>query len=198
MDRKTYYQKGYLKYGVNYKALKWRCQKSAESRYKQIIAECDFEGKNILDVGCGFADIIPFIAKKTTRFQYTGVDITPEFIKVCMKRHPKFRFIGRDYFTSPLKEKFDIVICSGVLNAIFDKNISYRKVAIRTLWNHAKKVLVFNMAGSHPTLPTSEKSKIYYADSLKILDYCLNLTNRVIFRQHYSSKDFTIIMFKKF
>ncbi|MFH1706291.1 MAG: hypothetical protein ABH867_05285 [Patescibacteria group bacterium] len=81
------YQKSFQKYGVDSKALKWASKKATEIRYKEIVADFDFKNhkfrkrdcfafarndnkreicknKKILDVGCGFADILPYILKK--------------------------------------------------------------------------------------------------------------------------------------
>jgi len=56
------------------------------------LADLNFEGKTILDVSCGFGDIIPLIAKKAKKINYTGVDIVPEFIQVAKEKYPRHRF----------------------------------------------------------------------------------------------------------
>lgn len=82
------YQKAFKKYKVHPKSLFWATEKAAEQRYKELMVDLDFEGKTVLDVGCGFGDIIPFISKRAKKFSYTGVDIVPEFIQVAQKNTP--------------------------------------------------------------------------------------------------------------
>ena len=82
---KINYQKTFRKYGVGPRALRWHSKKAATQRYEQIVADIDFEGKSILDVGCGFGDIIPYISAKAKKFEYLGIDITPEFIREAKK-----------------------------------------------------------------------------------------------------------------
>lgn len=196
LNHRKNYQKSFRKYGLDPKALKWASKRAAEQRYEQIVLDIDFEGKTILDVGCGFGDIIPYISAKAKKFEYKGIDITPEFIREAKKLYPEHKFIVGDYFDRPLKENFDVVICSGVLNANVKDNLGFRKKAIKIMFGHVKEILVFNMAGKYPQPKTSPESNVWFADSLEILKYCMGLTKKVIFRHHYHSRDFTIVMFK--
>jgi len=190
------YQKAFKKYGVHPKALYCTSEKSAELRFRELVADLDFEGKSVLDAGCGFGDIIPHISRKAKKFDFTGVDMVPEFIQAAQKKYPEYRFILRDYFSHPMKEKFDIVISSGTLNSNFQDPYRFRKKAIKTLFNHAREAISFNMAGFYPQPKNKKASRVYYADSLTILKYCLSLSPKLIFRHHYHRKDFTIVIFK--
>lgn len=191
------YQGVFKKYGVHPKALYWTSEKAAELRYKELVADFDFEGKTILDVGCGFGDIIPYISRKTNKFDFTGVDMMPEFIQTAQKKYPEYRFILRDYFSHPMKEKFDIIISSGALNSNFKNVYRFRKKAIKTLFDHAREAIGFNMAGFYPQPENKKGYRVYYADSLTILKYCLSLSSKLVFRHHYHRKDFTIVIFKQ-
>lgn len=190
------YQKGLQKYGPEARALQWRSKEAAELRYEQLIADIDFEGKSVLDVGCGFGDIIPFISSKSRKFKYTGVDIVPEFIRVAKKRYSGNQFLIRDYFGDPLEGVFDIIVSSGTLNVNLQNALLYRKKAIKAMFEHANEIIGFNMAGGYPQPENKKINRVYFADSLKILEYCLGLTNKLIFRHHYRKKDFTMVMFK--
>lgn len=190
------YQQAFKKYHVSPKSLMWTSEKSITVRYQEILADLDFEGRTILDVGCDFGDIIPLIAKKAKNFNYTGVDIVPEFIQVARRKYLQHQFVLQDYYGHPLKDKFDIISTSGTLNASLGRPLKFRKQAIKTMFDHAKQCTVFNMAGFYPQPKNSKKGIIYYADSLTILKYCFSLTSKIIFRHHYHQKDFTILMFK--
>lgn len=194
-EKAKIYQKAFKKHGVHPKALRWASAKSAGLRLKELVADLDFEGKSVLDVGCGFGDIIPYLSRKAKKFDFTGVDMVPEFIQAAQKKYPKYRFVLRDYFSQPMKEKFDIIISSGALNSNFQNPYRFRKKAIRTLFNHAREAISFNMAGSHPQPRNKKASRVYYTDSLTILKYCLSLSPKLIFRHHYHRKDFTIVLF---
>ncbi len=191
-----HYQRNFKKFGVDPKALSWGSRGAAHQRFRQMWAEIDFNNKSVLDVGCGFGEMAKFLHKRYKNVKYTGVDIVPEFIEEARKAHPYYNFETRDYFNNPINAQFDVVMASGTLNSYLgDKNISFRKNAIKVMFEHSKKVCVFNMLGGHPALETLEGSNVWYADSLEILDYCMSLTRRVILRANYHPTDFTIFMF---
>jgi len=202
---KKIYQKGFRKYGINYRSLAWKTKDAQMVRFRELLKDLDLDGKSILDFGCGMGDIIPYIMELSDRFEYKGVDIVTEFIDVARRAYitrkqfrkiPQVKFFVRDLLKKPFKEKFDIVLCSGALNSNLNDAVRYRKCAIKILWDHTKEVLAFNMAGAHPQPTNSKNSRIYYTDSLKILKYCMKLTPKVIFRNSYRKKDFTIQMFR--
>lgn len=192
-----HYQENYKKFGVDSKSLSWSSKGAAHQRFRAIWKEIDFNNKSVLDVGCGFGEMAKFLHKRYENVDYTGVDIVPEFTREAKKFHPYYKFETLDYFNSPLNKKFDVVMASGTLNSYLgDKNKSFRKKAIKVMFEHTKKVCVFNMLGSHPQPKNDPKSNVWYADSLEILEYCMNLTRRVVFRANYHPKDFSVFMYR--
>jgi len=190
------YQGTYKKFGDDPRSLQYNSARAASVRYEQLLADIDVDGKTILDVGCGFGDLIPFINSKTKSFDYLGIDIMSEFIKVAQKKYPKYKFLTGDYLGHPLSQKFDVIFCSGSLNSNIIGAESFRRHAIKNLFNHANYALSFNLTGSCPQPENKKAFRVYYSNSLEILMYCLGLTRKVILRQHYKKKDFTVVMFK--
>jgi len=191
-----HYQKNFQKYGVSPKALSWASRGAAHQRYRAIWKEVDFNNKSVLDVGCGFGEMANFLRKRYKNVEYTGVDIVPEFVKQARNDHSYYKFITLDYFGNPLDEKFDVVIASGALNSnLGDDNMRFRQRAIKVMFEHTKKVCIFNMLGGHPRPVTPSGSNVWYADSLEILEYCMSLTRRVVLRANYHPKDFTVAMY---
>lgn len=174
MTLRESYIKRFRKYGVDPRTLKWQSQKAAEQRYKEIVSLANFEGKDILDVGCGFGGIIPFIASSTDKFSYTGIDLVGEFIEEARKIYPQHIFINGDYFAKPLKKKFDIIIANGSLSSNVKNNIGFRKEAIRAMFKYAKG------------------NNVWFADALEILRFCLDLTPKVTFVNHPGRREFTL------
>lgn len=192
---KKLYQEKYKKYGLDPRSLCWHQKGAAHQRFRQMWAEIDFNGKSVLDVGCGFGEMGKFLSKRYKNVKYTGVDIVPEFIKEAKTLLPEGKFEVGDYFKNPLKVKYDVVLASGTLNSNVDDNMGYRRNAIRVMFEHTKKVLAFNMLGGHPPPKNDPKSNVWFADSLEILDYCMSITRRVVLRANYHPTDFTIFMY---
>jgi SAM-dependent methyltransferase len=192
---KEFYQEKYKKYGNDPKSLLWSSKGAAHQRFRQVWAELDFEGKSVLDVGCGFGELAKFIAKRAQNFTYRGIDIVPEFIEEARKQFPQHEFDVSDYLTDNTIKRHDIVVASGILNSNVEDNDEYRKDAIKKLYNLSTSCTVFNMLGAHPQPQNEVDSNVWYADSLEILEYCMSLTHRVIMRHHYHPTDFTVFLF---
>lgn len=65
-------------------------------------------GKSWLDVACGTGRHLEFL-RRTHRV--TGVDVSPEMLRVARRRLPRTRFVLGDMRTFDLKESFDVVSC---------------------------------------------------------------------------------------
>lgn len=194
------YRQKFKEFGVSPQALQWKSKGAAHQRFRQFWAEIDFDGKNVLDVGCGFGEMGNFLTKRYKNVRYKGVDIMPEFVENGKKIYPQLDLETVDYFGRPSPERYDTIICSGALNSNLgteEENSEFRKNAIKTMFDHTTNVLAFNMLGGHPAPENDDKeSNVWYSDSLEILEYCMTLTRRVILRHHYHPTDFTIFLYK--
>jgi SAM-dependent methyltransferase len=189
------YSQSFAQFGPTPQALKWKDYKAGAVRYRQIVADIEIEGRTILDVGCGMGDILPYLYAKSPTFSYLGIDITPELIQSAQRRYSGHEFRVGNPFEELIAEIFDVVMTSGTLNSSASQQWSEeRKKMIRTLFDLANEVLVFNMAGG--VRQKSESGGIGYADSLEVLDFCSSLTNKLLLRNHYHSKDFTVVLMK--
>jgi len=89
----------------------------------------------ILDAGCGEGHLLEKINKKNKNASLYGIDITKVSLRDAKKRIPRAKLLFRDLTKLKLrKDFFDIVICSDVLEHIYE----YRKV-IRNLIKVTKK-----------------------------------------------------------
>ncbi len=188
------YRKSWDKHGASPKALQWNSYKSMAVRYKELVASLPVDGHTVLDAGCGMGDLLPFLYAKSDNFDYTGMDITPEFIDIAKKRYDGHKFVTGNVFGAELDEKFDIVICCGALNAFSDNWLAERSEKIDKLFELCNVALAFNMAGSFA--PKESTKKITYADAGEILKFCLTLTPKVVIKSNYSSIDFTVTLYR--
>jgi len=187
------YDKSLSEYGESPKALLWASYRIAAIRYKELVADVPVEGKTILDVGCGMGDVLPFLYAKSPNFKYLGADTNEGFIEIAKKRYEGHEFKIVDPFTDDIG-RFDVVISCGVLNGNVDNWMEERKKAITSLFELANEVLAFNMAGGLTPIPSTPITA--FADLQEVLAFCASLTPRLIVRNHYTSKGFTIVMFK--
>jgi len=188
------YQKAFDNYGESPKALHWVNYASQAVRFKHLVSDLELEDKTILDAGCGMGDILPFIYARTERFDYLGIDTNEDFIAVAKKRYAGHSFKVGDPFFGNLRRRFEVVLCSGVMNENKPDWLNLRKRMIAHLFDAATETLAFNMAGAFHYIPPD--AKIAYADAQAIYDYCRSLTSQVSIKTGYSPYDFTIVMQK--
>jgi SAM-dependent methyltransferase len=188
------YAKYFKKYGSSPKAMLWHDYRSSVARYKEIVADIDFDAKTVLDAGCGMGDLLPFIFAKSDNFQYLGVDSSEDFINIARKRYEGEKFEVADMFADTFAKKFDIVLCCGALNHNSDNWLQERKDKIAKLYSLANYCLAFNMAGGLAENHTVRN--IAYANADEIIDFCKTLTPKLVFRGQYHPRDFTILLTK--
>jgi len=186
------YQEGLKSYGESPQALHWINYPSQAIRFKYLVKDLEIEGKTILDAGCGMGDVLPFLYARADKFKYLGVDKNQNFIDIAKKRYSGHSFSVGDPFSGKFEGKYDVVLSSGVMNHNIDGWLKERQRMITALFGLTKEVLAFNMAGGFK--PIASDSKIAYANTNDVLDFCLTLTNKVSLRTDYSGYDFTVIM----
>jgi SAM-dependent methyltransferase len=194
MNESDIYKKGLEEYGESPMALHWVDYQSMGIRFRYLTRDLSFEGKDILDAGCGMGDLLPFIYAKADRFNYLGVDINSGFIDIARKRYAGHKFEVGNPFDGKFKKKFDVVLSSGVMNINVKDWHIHRKTMIKNLWDLSRETLAFNMAGGFKPWPSD--SLIAYADAQEIIDFCKSLTPRLIVRSDYLASDFTIAMYR--
>ena len=150
-----------------------------------------YKQMSILDVGCGFADLYPYLKTHHDPFTYTGLDHWDRAISICKKRFPELSFIHDDLRSYSPKTDFDVCIGSGILSQLDGYDPCFRM--IDTLFSWSSFGTVFNLLSLHAT---NKDPQFYYYDPAKILSYCLTLTPYVSVHHHYLENDFTIWMYR--
>ncbi|MEX6780120.1 class I SAM-dependent methyltransferase [Limnospira fusiformis] len=183
-------------FGDSYKTLNWGSQEGQNLRFK-VLSEIDsIAGENILDVGCGLGDFADWFKKRNIPVNYTGLDLTGELVQQAQKNHPTHEFMQGNILDDLLLEKlmerhFDYVFASGIFYTYSQGSYSWMQSAISKMWSLCTKGLAFNSlsAWAKDLEPTE-----FYAEPLKTIEYCRQLSPRIVFRHDYHPGDFTIYM----
>ncbi len=73
-------------------------------------------GMRVLEIGCGQGDLLAALKPA----HGVGVDLSPKMIERARLRYPQLRFLCKDAHTVDLGEKFDFIICSDLVNELWD------------------------------------------------------------------------------
>lgn len=97
---------------------------------------------NVLEIGCARGDLLASLHPA----KGVGIDLSSEMIERANQRHPDLVFIQGDIHEIELKEKFDYIILSDLINdlwdveAIFHKVQKWSKPSTRILLNHYSRL----------------------------------------------------------
>jgi SAM-dependent methyltransferase len=82
-------------------------------------------GMRVLEVGCGTGDLLAAL-----RPAYgVGIDFSPEMVRLARERHPDLVFHQADAHDFDLGEQFDFVVCSDLINDLWDVQTVFERVA---------------------------------------------------------------------
>lgn len=102
------------------------------------------EIKTVIDVGCGpgiYANALTQLG-----LSVTGIDYSSSVINKAKKMFPHLNFIEGTAYNLPTKEKFDLVLCIGLLQCVFEPEkvlkelikVSKKHILISTLLRNYK------------------------------------------------------------
>src|SRR5262245_24330002 len=85
-------------------------------RLTQIYQFLVAQGQRVLELGCGRGDLLAALKPQVG----VGVDFSLEMVERARRRHPNLCFIHTDAHELPLKEEFDVIILSDLVNDLWD------------------------------------------------------------------------------
>ena len=191
-----FYEHRLGQFGEDARSLNWGSRQSQERRFEVLASIGDLANQSILDVGCGLGDFYRWLVSRGIQTDYTGIDLTPGMVEKAASRNPSARFAVHNLLgdTAPFQEKsFDFVFASGIFYLRRIQPQEYMQEMISTMFCIARKGVAFN---SLSTWSTERDALEYYADPIKTLEWCAELSKNLILRHDYHPGDFSILMKK--
>ncbi len=195
-DMKRLYAEALEEFGPDdYRSIIWRdpAGGGAKYRYDKMMEYYDFEGKVVIELGCGFGS---YVRLGYPYREYIGFDIMPELVKVANeKRKEDAIFIVGDIETiidKPLKRMPDVIIVSGVTGnrggptwypATMDKLFAWLM--------QNTKVAMINFPSTWATC--RHEGMIHYSPG-EVLSSALKHTRKVNLDHSYVKSDFLLVM----
>jgi len=187
--------------GRDPRTLGWDSVSHQRQRFACARRVADFSGRAVLDIGCGFGDLLVYLMEQQAApSSYTGIDINEELLKVAAEAHPTARFEYRNILTNPIPSpSADVVSLFGVLNwrLPVGNNLDHAESMIARGWAATRDILVVDMLSDRldPSYPR-EDFVFYYAPE-RMLAYSLSLTPHVTLLHDYASlpqREFMLVL----
>jgi SAM-dependent methyltransferase len=117
-----------------------RWERSRRYYHRQLALLFQFSvppGLRVLEVGSGPGDLLAAL-----RPAYgVGIDLSPEMVELARTRHPALRFEQADAHDFDLGEKFDVIVCSDLVNDLWDVQTAFDRIRVHC---HSSTRLLIN------------------------------------------------------
>ncbi|NQT22273.1 MAG: amidohydrolase family protein [Candidatus Omnitrophica bacterium] len=188
------YENRLKRYGISIKTMGWRDRKQQNLRFRILSEIGNINKRSILDVGCGFGDLYNYLADKNIKVKYSGFDIAPKIVQAAKNKHSKLDFRVKDILRDDVKEKYDYVFASGILNKKISNNLGYAKKMIAKMYKFSKCGIAVNMFTTNVDF---KEKHLYYYPTEKLLGFARTLSRFIVLRPNFPLHDFTLYIYKK-
>lgn len=188
------YRDAYRRHGDGAAAVLWPKGRQ-DLRFEALTRRIREDGFSILDYGCGLAHLRDYLAQRFARFDYTGVDVVPEFVAACRAKYPGSRFIEAGAAALP-SESFDYVVLSGVFNIRYLPDPTrHQEMVFETLaalWRRVRRSLAVNFMTDRVDF---RQEGAYHQDIPALLAFARErLSPRFVLDQAYMPYEYTLTL----
>lgn len=181
-------------FGYDHRGLGFRSRSSQEKRFEALRSLGDFDGRRLLDVGCGFGDFLQFLRDRGIHPEYTGLDICEPMVSRCRERFVGMgaKFVAADVLDHEPTDSYDFVVASGIFG--LDSPGVRERIAptLERLNAWATTGCAANFLSTRAPLRAEAR---VYVDPREALDIAFALTPAVRIDHSYLPNDFTLYLF---
>jgi SAM-dependent methyltransferase len=194
VETARWYEDKVRRFGYDHRGLGFRSRSSQERRFEALLALGPFQGHTLLDIGCGFGDLLQFLLERGIHPIYTGLDICEPMITRCRERFASAtaQFAVGDVLDHAPRESFDYVVASGIfgLEAPGVRERIAPTLERMNAWSRVGCAANFLSGRS----PAHAEARVY-VDPCEMLGLGLAITPAVRIDHSYLPNDFTLYMF---
>jgi SAM-dependent methyltransferase len=189
---RRFYEGQYKTYGYDPRSLGWIAG-SQQTRFRELAAIGDLEGCSILDVGCGFGDLYGYLLDRGINVNYTGVDLSPDFLDIARMVYPDAEFFMADFENGTIRGKFDWAFESGAFSLKLSDNKMLIRNSLKKMFKMVKKGMAADFLSSKAAI---KDGSLYYQDPDELREFCCTLSERVVIKNDYRPAEFCVYIYK--
>ena len=190
----AWYEDKVRQYGYDHRGLGYRSRSAQEKRFEALLALGAFDGRSLLDVGCGFGDFLEFLHARGIEPRYTGLDICEPMVERCRERFAGLdaAFIEADVLGFEPTGRYDFVIASGIFGLESPEVRSRIQPTLARMFSWSREGLAVNFLSSRS--PRHAEGRVYL-DPAQVLEMGLELTPAARLDHTYLPNDFTLYLY---
>ena len=194
VDTTRWYEDKVRRFGFDHRGLGFRTQASQARRFEALATLGDFDGRRLLDAGCGFGDFLAFLQARGVRADYTGIDLVEPMVRRCRERFGAAgRFIVGDVLEHVPDQHYDYVVASGIFGLDAEGTRERVRPTLERLFAWSRMGLAVNFLSGRAAVQAPGR---VYLQPARMLEEALRLTPAVRLDHGYLPNDFTLFLYK--
>jgi SAM-dependent methyltransferase len=192
----AWYESNVRRYGYGYRALAFGRRSSQEKRFEALVTLGAFQGRSLLDVACGFGDLLAWLQARGIQPRYSGIDICPPMIARCRKRFPDIaeRLQVADALVYEPGEPHDYVVASGLFGFAARNTEALLAQTFERLYSWCRIGMAVNFLSARYARRSEQR---VYVEPISMLRAALRLTPAVRLDHSYLPNDFTLFLYRQ-
>jgi SAM-dependent methyltransferase len=196
-----YYSGRFAEHGATARGVDWNSAESQEIRFAQLARACPADRPfTLLDYGCGYGALLPYLRERGFAVEYTGFDLAPGMLEHARARfagEPAARFVGPQDALEPA----DVVVASGIFNVRLDVDApswhAYVTSTVHRLAALSRRAFAFNCLTSYSD-PERMRDDLSYGDGPAFFDLAKReIAPSVALLHDYGLWEWTLIVRKE-
>lgn len=177
----------YARHKNSFKSLHWSSKETQIKRFEILCQIADLRGRKVLDLGCGFGDLLGFLKSKNIFVKYSGIDIVEEFILKAKATYKDGDFLLGNI--DNLNIRVDYVLASGLF-AFGNKTFFFH--TITKALSLARFGLGFNI------YKPEKDDRFFYISKQDVLFFAQSLDiKEIVVKDGYTTNDTSYFLYKK-
>lgn len=201
---RQHYGQKFAQYGATTRGVDWGDRENeAMIRYDNMLSvirdkHAEAKSPSLLDVGCGYGGLLERADKMGRTLNYCGIDVCESMIEEGRRRHPNAHFQCTDFFEYVPAERYDYVVCNGILTqklntAICDMD-EFAQELIRKMFAICQNGIAFNVMTSRVNFMVEN---LYYRSPVELFAWCFSeITSHVRLDHSYPLYEYTLYLYK--
>lgn len=165
-------------------------------RFDALTSEYDFSGKAVLDIGCGFGDLLHTLESKFEPVKaYCGVDLVEALVAEARQHWPAHHFVTGDFLELEFDQEFDYAVASGVFNHRLKDidNAAFIELAMARAFALCRDGFAFDFLSDKVDYSLEHT---YHASPEQVLSMAYALSRNVVLKNNYMPFEFSVFVFK--
>lgn len=188
--------------GDTHRGVDWPDAADARTRYRvmlDVIRGTGPRAVRLLDLGCGASHLYRYLCdNKRDDVDYAGLDLSPEFIRLCRSKFPDRPFYCLDILDPGARvPNFDYVVMNGLFtekrSLSFDEMWNYVQAMLARAFGIASMGIAFNVMSKHVDW---ERDDLFHLPLDSLAHFLTNnLSRHFLIRNDYGLYEYTAYVY---